>query len=100
MAGEKSFSREENFRPGSLVFSQSNLTPPASGRAARNLSASVKQQASRTNFIAPFGGRSRQDREEVLESADTTLVFSPQMSLFLPNSLRDAGLEVEWEFPG
>merc|ERR1719458_33857 len=94
--GKSCVSRLSCVFPGgtfSLVFSQSNLTPPASVRAARNLSASVKRQASRTNFMAPFGDGFRQQGEEVPESAD---VSSPNVTFladYVPNSLRDAGVE-------
>merc|ERR1719458_1194079 len=75
--GKSCVSRLSCVFPGgtfSLVFAQSNLTPPASVRAARNLSASVKRQASRTNFMAPFGDGYRQHGEEVPESELTRLL--------------------------
>ena len=92
------------------MFSESNLSPPASAPSARNLSVSVKQQASQTNFMVPSGDGYRQQGSseedwKLFESADMTLVFGPNchfsdksacwQTIKGPTSLHDAAVEVE-----
>ena len=48
--------------------------------------------------MAPFGDGYRQQGEEVPESADVTLVFPPQMSLFWQTMCQTVFMMREWKF--